>query len=74
MPVSERALLARINRKLAKDPRPRVVKKAAAGTRMQQEFGDYYAIDLYHNMLLDGHVSLKRGAKNWAVWLPGNMS
>lgn len=42
--VTERALVQRINRLLAK--RDRCIKKSRPGTRMETEYGAYYSIDL----------------------------
>lgn len=46
VPVTLRAVIQRINRKLAPDNE---VLKAARGARMQQEVGDYYIVDFSKN-------------------------
>ncbi|MFT3850806.1 MAG: hypothetical protein QM739_19720 [Propionivibrio sp.] len=53
VPVSERALIARINRKLAKEPFPRKLCKARPGSRMESNCGKYHVINTYTNALDD---------------------
>ena len=53
--VTERALVQRINRKLAKDQE--VVKKArGAATR---DLGDYYRLDAFRNAVMESNVDLE---------------
>lgn len=47
VPVSRRALIARITRRLAKD---RKVLKAGRGIRTIKGMGDYYIVDLHRNV------------------------
>lgn len=44
IPVGERAVLSRLNRRLKKDER--VVKKSRQGTRAYAELGEFYMLDL----------------------------
>jgi hypothetical protein len=58
VPVSERALVARINRKLAPD---RVLKISHPGSRQEEEAGRFYV--LRGNALDRDHVNLTQLAK-----------
>lgn len=60
-PVSESALIRRINRKLAKDYQK--VKKARSG----QGLGKFYVLNWYRNEILDYGVDLTRLAKELEV-------
>jgi hypothetical protein len=53
VPISERALVQRINRKLAAQGE---VLKKTRGARAIQELGDYYVLDLHRNLLLNKDV------------------
>jgi hypothetical protein len=48
-PITQRALIARINRRLAKDD---MILKAARGERMRQAVGDYYVVNVRINGVL----------------------
>jgi hypothetical protein len=50
VPISMRALIQRINRKLA--PHGRQLKKSR-GERARSDFGDYYVLDTNRNDILD---------------------
>lgn len=52
VPVSLRALVARINRKLAPDE----MLKATRGERWRDELGDFYLVDLDANAVMAKHV------------------
>ena len=54
-PVSERALIQRLNRKLAQDHLR--VKKTREG-RAMAFLGDYYVLDIYRNVITEHHLSL----------------
>ena len=54
-PVSERALLARINRALEED----VVKKCRRDSRSWYSLGDYYSVDLMSNVIIDKDIDLE---------------
>ncbi len=53
VPISDRALLARINRKLAK--KMQTLRQCRAGSRWYHELGDYYILDLNRNWIVDKH-------------------
>lgn len=56
-PVSERALIGRINRKLADiDER---LKKCTPGSRWSNELGEFYTVNVRYNWLLDRDVDLE---------------
>lgn len=55
VPVSERALVQRINRKLKASGQQ---LKAARGERAEAEVGEYYVIDTHRNILILKHVNL----------------
>jgi hypothetical protein len=56
VPVSERALIQRINRKLLDDDQ---VVKSARGSRAEQELGAFYVIDFRHNCIVKKDVALR---------------
>jgi hypothetical protein len=56
-PVSERALLQRINRKLKPDLE--AVKKTRGGWRRLSDLGDYYWVDYRRNFMLNHHLDLE---------------
>jgi hypothetical protein len=53
VPVTERALIQRINRKLLKDGE---VMKIARGARAASNLGRYYTIDINRNSLAHDHL------------------
>lgn len=57
VPVSERALVARINRKLA--TRDEQLKRCRVSTRAYTSLGDYYVIDANRNNVLLSDVDLE---------------
>jgi hypothetical protein len=58
--VSQRALIQRINRILAKrGGAPGELLRAARGTRARQDLGDYYVVDLLHNRVINTNVDLE---------------
>ncbi len=63
--VTERALLARINRKLAKTDE--VMKKCRADTSAYNDFGDYYIISLTENIVSSTHVDLDALSRDLGV-------
>ena len=71
VPVSTRALVQRINRRLAGKWQR---LKTTRGDRAQSELGDYYVIDTKHNSLVATHVNLEAygrelGAlQKWERW------
>ncbi|MCY2991305.1 MAG: hypothetical protein NTY19_26040 [Planctomycetota bacterium] len=54
--VSKRAIIQRINRKLA--PMDRKLK-ALRSQRWQSDLGDYYVVDLPRNFVVDSHIDLE---------------
>ncbi len=62
--VSERALILRINRVLAKDGQ---ALKKARGWNAIQNLGALYVLDTYRNVVLDQHVDLESMAKDHKV-------
>ena len=50
VPVSERGLIQRLNRKLKNDDL--IVKKSRKGSVAQIELGDYYIVDLNRNFIV----------------------
>ena len=66
VPVSERALMARLNRKLQHEDR--VLKKCRAGnTRAYQELGDYYIIGYPHGGVDSANIDLESWARDYGV-------
>ena len=55
--VSERALLARINRKL--QPGGEVMKRCRESSRAHDELGDYYLVNLRRGAVADKHIALE---------------
>ena len=55
VPVTERALVARINRALRPD---RVLKIAHPGSHLEREFGRYYVVDIHRNTALTYRIDL----------------
>jgi hypothetical protein len=66
--VSERAILARINRKLAKDQE--VLRKCRRDNRSYHQLGDYYRIDVRCNGVVEMDVPLETIAKDLEVLKP----
>ena len=65
VPVSERALIQRINRKLVKDGE--LVKKCREG-RWDRELGDYYKIDFENsNVIVEKYVDLEETGRKLGV-------
>lgn len=64
VPVTPRALIQRINRRLATDNE---VLKAARGARMQQEVGDYYIVDLSRNAVTRTSANPEKLARELGV-------
>jgi hypothetical protein len=60
IPVALRALLARINRKLAHEGEK---MRATRSERARSEMGDYYIVDLNRNVLLAQHVDPEQLAR-----------
>lgn len=56
-PVSERALVARINRALAKQHES--LRRCRMGTQAFNDLGAYYVLDVYRNHVLATHVNIE---------------
>ncbi len=56
VPVSARALLQRINRRLVKDDG---MVKATRGNRWRHELGDFYTVDIKRNAIIEKDVDLE---------------
>jgi hypothetical protein len=67
VPVTMRALLQRINRRLAHNDEK---VKALRGDRWRHELGDYYRIDLRVNGIIDKHVDLEALGRELKVLAP----
>ena len=63
--ISERALLARLNRKVVTDGLQ--VKKSRPGTAGHAELGDYYAVDLNRAVVHSKHIDLEAWARELDV-------
>ena len=62
MPVSPRALLARINRKLVHDGE--CMKTCRSDSRWWHDLGDYYVVDLSRNFLTHKHYDLEEWGRD----------
>jgi len=65
--VSERAILARINRKLASDKE--AIRKSRSA-QMRASVGQFYRIDLMRNFISGQDIDLTRFAKELGVLRP----
>jgi hypothetical protein len=68
VPVSERALYQRIDRKLRADRQQML--KTSRSERMEQDMGRYYVIDMYRNVTVWHHVNLVSFARELGVIQP----
>lgn len=64
-PITERALLGRINRKLAHDHKK--MRKCRYGTMAYSNLGTWHVIDTYQNSLVDSKVDLETFARDLGV-------
>jgi len=64
IPVSEQALMRRINRVLAKENR---VLRKPRGKQWWKDLGDYYVVDSSSNYLLKGHVDIEEFGRELEV-------
>ncbi|HTQ03027.1 MAG TPA: hypothetical protein VMI54_04195 [Polyangiaceae bacterium] len=67
VPVTKRALIQRINRKIADDGE---VLKATRGERSRQELGDFYILDPNHNAIVNKHVDPEALGRELGVLKP----
>jgi hypothetical protein len=79
VPVSERALVQRINRRLHANAKIDAAGhvhgqwhclKKTRGARAVQELGEYYLLDVYRNAVLQHHVDPAKLAKQLEVLRP----
>ena len=70
MKVSERAVLARINRKM-RNRDGWVMKKSRSDSRWGSTLGDYYVVDQANNALVYAHATLGSEAVDYGVLKPG---
>jgi hypothetical protein len=66
VPVSERALLQRINRKL--EPKHQRIMKARG--RAVSQCGEFYKLDTYGNSVRETHISLEKIGRELKVLAP----
>jgi hypothetical protein len=64
VPVSKRALVQRINRKLAED---NGVLRAARGFQEQNELGELYVLSIRKNYVTEKHVDLEKLGRKLGV-------
>ena len=67
MPVTTRAVIQRINRRLKPDLE---MLKTTRGNRWRQEVGDYYVIDFTKNWIIDKHVDPEEMGRELGVLEP----
>jgi hypothetical protein len=67
LPVSKRAVLQRINRKLRKNME---MVRTLRGHRWQSDGGRFFRVDLDRNVLIQKHVDLDQLAKDLGVLYP----
>jgi len=67
VPVTRRALLQRINRRLKEDQQ---VVKAARGDHAQQDVGEFYRLDYARNAVVEQHVDLEALGRKLKVLAP----
>jgi hypothetical protein len=70
VPVSERALVARINRKLREHGEMGELLRKNASQRWWSDLGDYYVVDIRGNYIVNRHVDLESFAKECGCLKP----
>jgi hypothetical protein len=72
VPVTERALIQRLNRKIKEDDL--VLKKCRPDSKAHNELGDYYIVDIHRNFIVEKGLdsvdlqSMGRAKKVLADW------
>ena len=66
--ISRRALVTRINRALAKQGQ--ALRRCRQSSRWHPDLGDYYAVDLGRNGIVDTHVDLVAKGRELGVLRP----
>jgi hypothetical protein len=61
IPVSEKALMARVNRKLAREGER--ILKSREGSRLRGNVGEFYLLDVNRNTVTGTHMELEHVAK-----------
>jgi hypothetical protein len=64
-PVSLRAVMARVNRKLAKEDE--MLRRCRSDSRGWHELGDFYVVDVSRNCITDKQVDLEALAREMDV-------
>lgn len=64
VPVTTRALIQRINRKLAAQYEQ---LKTTRGERWRNDIGNHYIVDVFHNRIIYTHVDVEAQAKELGV-------
>lgn len=67
MKISERALLQRLNRKLASE---QLILKKTRGEKLVREVGDYFLLDLHRNRIAEKDVDLAAMGRERGVLQP----
>lgn len=67
VPVTLRAVIQRLNRRLKQDHE---MIRAARGAQARQEFGDFYWLDYNRNVVLDKDVDVEALARKLEVLAP----
>jgi len=63
--ISERALLARLNRKLEKHSE--IIKKCRSDSHAYGDFGNYYSVSLQTNAIQAQHIDLEKWGREYEV-------
>lgn len=70
VPVTTRAVVQRINRKLAGEGRLGRKLKATRGGRWRSTVGDFYVLDIDRNLVVEQHVNPEALARKLGVLEP----
>ena len=65
--VSESALLSRINRKLKRQDSELQIRKLSPRSRWWNDCGDYYAVDVYRNWVVETWCNLEEWGRDLGV-------
>ena len=67
LPISERSLIRRVNRKLADDNQ---VLRMARGERAKRHVGEFYIVDTRRNFIVSKYINLLMFAREMGVLRP----
>jgi hypothetical protein len=67
LPISERSLIRRVNRKLADDDQ---VLRMARGERAKRHVGEFYVVDTRRNFIVSRHIDLVMFAREMGALKP----